>query len=57
VKLEVSFHPTGLEPDIRAERVRCRVGEPGSDGAAVLALTLAGACVPSTAQPEAVTFK
>lgn len=57
VKLEVSFHPTGLEPDIRADRIHCRIGEPGTDGSGLLFLTLAGACVPSTLQPEPVTFK
>lgn len=51
VKLDVSFHPAAVDPDIRVQGVRCKV-----EGAADLALTLTGACVKAAAQPEVVKF-
>jgi hydrocephalus-inducing protein len=47
VKLDVSFHPTRVHDDFRAEKVVCFV-----DGSEPLMLTLSGACVP---QPESGT--
>eukprot|EP00753_Platysulcus_tardus_P018896 PLAT7033.13.p2 GENE.PLAT7033.13~~PLAT7033.13.p2 ORF type:complete len:1497 (-),score=833.67 PLAT7033.13:92-4582(-) len=44
VKLDVTFHPSELDEDIRYERLLCAI-----EGAPPLQLTLTGACVP---QPE-----
>jgi len=68
VKLEVTFHPNAVEPDIRVERLRCRLLDaPGpaataaaaAAGAAMreLLLTLTGSCVASQALSEVLTFK
>lgn len=50
VKLEVSFHPTTVNPDIRVEQLRCKltgsVGMPAAEGAAG-----AGAAAPTAALP------
>ncbi|EFJ42226.1 hypothetical protein VOLCADRAFT_67248 [Volvox carteri f. nagariensis] len=51
VKLDVAFHPTEVNPDIRVDKVRLRV-EGGTD----CSLTLTGACIASAAQPEVVSF-
>lgn len=51
VKLDVTFHPTEVNPDVRVDKVRLKV-EGGEDGA----LTLTGACINTAAQPEAVAF-
>jgi hydrocephalus-inducing protein len=66
VKLEVTFHPTAVNADIRVERIHCRLlnsaGSSAADaagGAAAssdLLLTLTGACVQSEAAGE-LTFK
>ncbi|GMH35419.1 hypothetical protein BSKO_03287 [Bryopsis sp. KO-2023] len=51
VKLEIAFHPVAVSPDIRVERVRCKV-----DGGEDQFLTLTGACAESQPQSEAVVF-
>ena len=51
VKLDVTFHPVAVGPDIRADRVRLTV-----EGGEARALTLTGACVGTSAQPDAVNF-
>jgi hydrocephalus-inducing protein len=40
--LDLTFHPTKIQPDIRYNRIPCQV-----DGAPTLYLTLTGACLPS----------
>jgi hydrocephalus-inducing protein len=70
VKLEVSFHPTAVNPDIRIEQLRCKLSgsadasaSGGSLGAVSLQklpdllLTLTGACAASEATGEPVVFK
>eukprot|EP00898_Chlorokybus_atmophyticus_P005824 jgi/Chlat1/6242/Chrsp44S05765 len=49
--LEVSFHPSGPDPDIRVERVECRI-----DGGVTQHLTLTGACAPRSQNKETVEF-
>ncbi|WIA13448.1 hypothetical protein OEZ85_007028 [Tetradesmus obliquus] len=70
VKLEVAFHPTAVNADIRVERVHCRLlnsAPAGSGGSAAelagaaaassdLLLTLTGVCVQSEAAGE-LSFK
>ncbi len=51
VKLDVTFHPTAVGADIRADRVRLAV-----DGGEDRSLTLTGACIGTSAQPDAVSF-
>lgn len=51
VKLDVTFHPAEVNPDVRVEKVRLQV-----EGGADCALTLTGACIASSAQPEVVSF-
>jgi len=52
VKLEITFHPTSLDPDIRVERVRCVV-----EGGGELALTLTGSCAAQEAQEGKLEFR
>lgn len=52
MKLDVTFHPTKVSPDLRAERVACRVEGMLED----VTLTLTGACVSTTPQPDPVQF-
>jgi hydrocephalus-inducing protein len=52
VKLDVTFHPPAVDPDIRKDRVVCSV-----EGGADLHLTLTGTCVETHAQPEALVFE
>ena len=51
VKLEVTFHPTALDPDIRVERVKCQV-----EGAGELFLTLTGSCAAQEAEEGKLVF-
>ncbi|GFH25491.1 uncharacterized protein HaLaN_23467, partial [Haematococcus lacustris] len=51
VRLDVTFRPQAVSPDIRVERVRCTV-----EGGSNLALTLTGACVTTVPQAEPVNF-
>eukprot|EP00955_Chlamydomonas_euryale_P115431 366348-Chlamydomonas_euryale.AAC.12 len=50
-RLDVVFEPKEVSLDVRAERVRLTV-----DGGPERRLTLTGACVGTSAQPEAVSF-
>jgi hydrocephalus-inducing protein len=68
VKLEVTFHPTAVNADIRVERIHCRLLNSAGSGSSTadaaggaaassdLLLTLTGACVQSEAAGE-LTFK
>jgi hydrocephalus-inducing protein len=47
VKLEVSFHPTAVNPDMRVEQLRCRLS--GSAAAAALTVTSEGALAAASA--------
>ncbi|PNH08880.1 Hydrocephalus-inducing protein [Tetrabaena socialis] len=51
VKLDVTFQPTEVNPDVRVDKVKLRV-----EGGEEAVLTLTGACIATTAQPEAVTL-
>ena len=51
VKFDVTFHPTSVNPDISVERLRLKV-EGGDDRF----LTLTGACINTSAQPDVVNF-
>ncbi|KXZ49496.1 hypothetical protein GPECTOR_21g722 [Gonium pectorale] len=51
VKLDVTFHPTEVNPDVRVDKVKLRV-----EGGAECLLTLTGACIATAAQPEVVSF-
>ncbi|KAG2489301.1 hypothetical protein HYH03_012133 [Edaphochlamys debaryana] len=51
VKLDVTFHPSAVNPDVRIDKVRLKV-EGGPDQT----LTLTGACIATAAQPEVVTL-
>jgi len=51
VKLEVTFAPMALDPDIRVERIKCAV-----EGVGDLALTLTGSCAPQEAQEGKLAF-
>lgn len=52
VKLDVTFHPTSINPDIRVERVRLTV-EGGEDRF----LTLTGACMGTEVQAQTYSFR
>lgn len=51
MKLDVTFHPTAIGPDIRVDRVRLAV-----EGGEARTLTLTGSCIGTSAQPDAVNF-
>ncbi|KAI9203105.1 uncharacterized protein BJ171DRAFT_600257 [Polychytrium aggregatum] len=51
IPLEIEFHPTEVNPDIRYENVPCII-----EGSAPIYLTLTGMCVSQPLQNEAVKF-
>ncbi|KAH6588049.1 hypothetical protein BASA50_010912 [Batrachochytrium salamandrivorans] len=51
IPLEISFHPTQINPDIRYENIPCEI-----DGVQSTHLTLTGICIPQPAQNDTIKF-
>ncbi|KAI8900319.1 hypothetical protein BC833DRAFT_523632 [Globomyces pollinis-pini] len=51
IPLEITFHPTELNPDIRAENLQCKI-----EGTSSLYLTLSGMCIPQPNQSDVIKF-
>ncbi|KAI8803400.1 hypothetical protein BJ742DRAFT_498091 [Cladochytrium replicatum] len=51
IALEITFHPTEVNPDIRYENILCHI-----DSSLPVTLTLSGICVPQPTQTEIIKF-
>lgn len=51
IPLEITFHPTEINPDIRYENLVCKL-----EGTLPVTLTLTGMCIPQPAQVETIKF-
>jgi len=52
VKLEIVFHPTTVDPDVRAERLVCAI-----DGGGDLYVTLTGSCIAAEQESDIISFR
>lgn len=60
--MEVNFHPNSVNPDVRIEKIRCRLQHSsgivdGTSSGSDLTLTLTGACVACAPVADPVTFR